>query len=313
VVLGILVSTVRRMDEILAAIAAAGLAAYVVAAMLALGLGSGPAGLVAALTDRSRTIRLVVAGAVIAPLGAWAVGSVVGLDTPLLVGLLVLGAAAGPPALGTLGGRLGDGDGLPAGHAVLLTAIGVVVLPLLLLGADAADVRASDVLLPLAAGVVLPLVGGIVARSRSGDGVARLLPMLERVALAALAVGGGLAFLLALPAILRALGTGAVLAVVLFGAVCVGAGALLGAGRPGVGLTLAVSTLQRNLPVAALFAITTFRSDPAVLAMVLGGVLLLRVLQIPFATANEEPSNDGRSKEQRARRHAVATVHARTP
>jgi hypothetical protein len=37
------------------------------------------------------------------------------------------------------------------------------------------------------------------------------------------------------------------------------------------------------------------------------------VLQIPFATANEEPSNDGRSKEQRARRHAVATVHARTP
>ncbi len=280
------------MDGILPSIAAAGLAVYVVATMLGLGLSSGRTGLAAALTD-GRTTRLAMAGAIAAPVGAWAVGSGVGLDAPLLVGLLLLGAAAGPPALGALGRRLGDGDGLPAGQTVALTAVGVVATVLLLTGPVALDVRASDVLLPLAAGVVLPLVGGVVARSRDEKGVARLLPSLERVSLAALAVGGGLALLLTLPTILRAVGTGGVLALVLFGAVCIGAGALVGAGKPGLGLTLTVVTLQRNLPVAALLAITTFRSEPTVLAMVLGGVVLLRVLQIPFAAAATTPGAGG--------------------
>jgi predicted Na+-dependent transporter len=187
------------MDGILPAIAAAGLAVYVVAAMLALGLTSGPTGLVAALTDRGRTARLVAAGAIAAPVGAWTVGSLVGLDAPLLVGLLLLGAAAGPPALGALGRRLGD-DGLPAGHTLMLAAVGVGVTVLLLTGPGAPGVRASDVALPVAAGVVLPLVGGVVARSRDEVGVDRLLPFLERVMLAALALGGGLALVLALPA-----------------------------------------------------------------------------------------------------------------
>jgi hypothetical protein len=283
------------MDGILPAIAAAGLAVYVVAAMLALGLTSGRTGLVAALTDRGRTTRLVVGGAFAAPVGAWAVGSLIGLDAPLLVGLLLLGAAAGPPALGALGRRLGD-DGLPAGHTLTLTAVGVGATVLLLTGPVAPGVRASDVALPVAAGVVLPLVGGVVARSRDEVGVDRLLPFLERVMLAALALGGGLALVLALPAILRVVGTGALLALVSFGAVGVGAGALLGAGQPGLGPLLVVVTLQRNLPVAALLAITTFRSEPTVLAMVLGGVVLLRMLQIPFAALAAPPPSSVRGR-----------------
>jgi predicted Na+-dependent transporter len=272
------------MDGTLAAIAAAGLAVYVVTSMLTLGLASGRSGLSTALRDRGRMAGLVVAGAVAAPLGAWALGAVVGLDLPLRVGLLLLGAAAGPPALGALGRRLGDGGGLPAGHTALLTGLAVVVTPLLLVGlVTTVEVRASDVLLPLAAGVVLPLVGGLVARTRDEEGVARLLPTLERLTLGALAVGGGLAVLLALPVILRTIGTGAALALVSFGAVCVAAGALLGARQPGRGAAFAVCTLQRNLPVAALLAITTFRGEPVVLAMVVGGVVLLRVLQLPFA------------------------------
>lgn len=306
------------MDGTLPAIAAAGLAVHVVAAMLGLGLASGPAGLVAALGDRSRTLRLVTAGGVVAPLGAWAVGTLVGLELPLLVGLVLLGAAAGPPALGALGRRLGDVDTLPAGHTVTLTAVGVVAMVLLLTGPVPLDVRASDVLLPLAAGVVLPLVGGVVARSRDEVGVDRLLPLLERLTLAALAIGGGSALLLSLPAMLRAVGTGGVLALVLFGAVCVGAGALLGAGRPGVGLTLAVATLQRNLPVAALLAITTFRSEPTVLAMVLGGVVLLRVLQVPFAAltgGDGDPATEApeRSTSLSAPRHGRASEDALRP
>jgi hypothetical protein len=313
-------STVQRMDGILPAIAAAGLAVHVVAAMLRLGLASGPAGLGVALRDRSRTLRLVTAGGVLAPLGAWGVGTLVGLELPLLVGLVLLGAAAGPPALGALGRRLGDADAdtLPAGHTVTLTAVGVVAMVFLLTGPVPVDVRASDVLLPLAAGVVLPLIGGLVAQARDEVGADRLLPLLERVTLAALAIGGGSALLLSLPAILRAVGTGGVLALVLFGAVCVGAGALLGAGRPGVGLTLTVSTLQRNLPVAALLAITTFRSEPTVLAMVLGGVVLLRVLQVPFAAligGDGEPATERpeRSASRSASRHRRASQDALRP
>jgi predicted Na+-dependent transporter len=284
VVVGVPISTVRRMDGILAAIAATGLAIYVVTSMLSLGLSSGRTGLSAALTDRGRTVRLVVAGAVVAPLAALAVGSLVGLAAPLLVGLLLLGAAAGPPALGAFGRRIGDAYALPAGHTAVLTALGVVVTPLLLLwGVGEPGLQASDVLLPLAAGIVLPLVGGVVARNRDDQGVTRLLPSLERITLAALAVGGGVALVLALPAILRAVGTGGVLALVLFGAICLVAGVVIGGRRPGQGGALVVVTLQRNLPVAALLAITTFRSEPAVLAMVLGGVVLLRVLQVPFA------------------------------
>jgi predicted Na+-dependent transporter len=271
------------MDGILAATAAVGLAVYVVTSMLSLGIASGRSGLRAAVRDRGRTARLLVTGVVVAPLGAWAVGSVVGLDTALLVGLLLLGAAAGPPALGALGRRLGDDGGLPAGHTTALTLLAVVVTPLLVVWLAAVEVGASDVLLPLVGGVVLPLVGGVVARTRDEAGAIRLMPALGRVTLGGLAVGGGVALVLALPGILGALGTGAVLALVLFGAVCIAAGALLGARLPGGGAGLAVVTLQRNLPVAALLAVTAFRSEPAVLTMVVGGILLLRVLQVPFA------------------------------
>jgi hypothetical protein len=65
---------------------------------------------------------------------------------------------------------------------------------------------------------------------------------------------------------------------------------------------LVVVTLQRNLPVAALLAITTFRSEPTILAMVLGGVVLLRVLQIPFAALAALPTFVGAGA-------AVASAH----
>jgi bile acid:Na+ symporter, BASS family len=267
----------------LTAVAATGLAVHVVAAMLLVGLTSGSTGSTSALADRTRLAQLVVAGAAVAPLGAWAIASAVGLEEPLRVGLLVLGAAAGPPMLGTFGRRLGDGPGLPAGHTLLLTAVAIVVAPLLLAGA-VAELRASDLLPPLAAGVVLPLAGGVVARARDEVGVLRLLPLVERTSLLALAGGGGLALVLGLPAVVRAVGTGAVLALVLFGAVVVAGSAVVGLRPPGRGVELAVLTLQRNVPVAVLLAITAFRSEPLVLVTVLGGVVLLRVLQVPFAS-----------------------------
>jgi hypothetical protein len=86
---------------------------------------------------------------------------------------------------------------------------------------------------------------------------------------------------------------------------------VLGAGQPGLGAELAVVTLQRNLPVAALLAITTFRSEPAVLAMVLGGVVLLRVLQIPFAAlAAPPPSSVPGEDATRVTRPASALLDA---
>ena len=116
------------------------------------------------------------------PLCAFALSTLLRLDEPLGVGMLLLGCAAGAPFLPKLAELAKGNLAFAVGTMVLLMVVTVgylpVVLPLLLAGVavDPAKIAQSLVLLML-----LPLGVGLALKSRYADLAARVKPVLDRI------------------------------------------------------------------------------------------------------------------------------------
>jgi predicted Na+-dependent transporter len=271
------------MTDALAAIANVAILTFVLASMVSLGLSLTVPQIMAPLRDL-RTVGLALAANfVAAPLLAWAIGMLLGLDQPLLLGLVLLGVAAGAPVLPKLA-QLSKADvAWSVGLMVLLMVVTVVYIPLVLVPlVQGVDVSAWDIARPLVFGMLLPLLVALAVRSRY-DAAARLAAPLNQVATTALALGVVLILVVQLPNLIDAFGTGAFIANLLFIAATLGVGWLLGGSIRDTRLVTAVGTAQRNISAALLIAGTSFLDQPLVLVMVMvGGVMAMAIL-LPMA------------------------------
>jgi BASS family bile acid:Na+ symporter len=228
---------------------------FVVSSMLAMGAGLT----VSQISEPLRNVRLVVfallANFIVMPLGALALAKVLGLDEPFGVGLLLLGCAAGAPFLPKLAELAKGNLAFAVGAMVLLMVVTVgylpIVLPLMLPGVTVHPWEIARSLLLL---MLLPLVIGLVLKARFGDLAARVKPVLDWISNVSLILLVCLITAANIDKVLQVFGTRGILAGLLFIALGLGTGWLLGGSSADTRRVMALGTGQRNIAAALVVA-----------------------------------------------------------
>jgi len=259
--------------------------AFVISSMLAMGVGLSISQIVQPLRNPRLVVFALLSNFVLMPLCALALSTVLRLDQPLGVGMLLLGCAAGAPFLPKLA-ELAKGN-LPfaVGTMVLLMVVTVaylpVVLPLLLPGVavNPAKIAQSLVLLML-----LPLGIGLALKSRYEELAARVKPLLDQVSNISLILLVLLITAANIDKVLEVFGTRGILAGLLFIALGFAIGWLLGGPGNDTRRVLALGTAQRNIAAALVVGSQSF-SDPRVVVMVIVVAIVGLIILMPLSRA----------------------------
>ena len=230
-----------------------------------------------------RNVRLVLlalfANFVLIPLIAYIIIRVIPLAEPLQIGLIFLATAAGAPFLPKLvqvvRGDIAFGVGLMVVTIIYLP----IVLPFLLSGVqvDPWAIVQSLILLML-----IPLAIALFIRAQAPETAATYQPVMNKASslaiLILLVVGLGLN----VSNILSLIGTGGILALLLFIIASFAIGFVLGLRDPGIRSVMGLGTAQRNISAALVVGAQNF-TDPNVLTTLLVGAILLMLLLLPTA------------------------------
>jgi BASS family bile acid:Na+ symporter len=255
--------------EILHHIAKLSVLVFVVTSMVTVGLSLKLREVLAPL----RKVRLVLlalgANFLLAPLLAYLLTLVIPMSPSHAVALLLLGSAAGAPFLPKLA-ELARGDlAFSVTLMILLMVASTLFLPLalpLLIPGLQADLW--GIAQPLIVQMILPLAAGLLIRGRFERFAAGLKNVLGKVCNVSLVLLTLLLIGLNVEALLGTIGSGAVLASILFVGLAFASGFLLGGPEAGTRRVLGLGTGQRNIAAALLIATNSF-SDPQVITMLL--------------------------------------------
>jgi BASS family bile acid:Na+ symporter len=258
---------------------------FVVSSMLAMGAGLTVTRIIEPLRDVRLVLLALLANFVLMPLGAVALARVLRLDEPFGVGLLLLGCAAGAPFLPKLAELAKGNLAFAVGAMVLLMVVTVgylpSVLPLLLPGVtvDPWQIARSLILLML-----LPLAAGLALRSYFEDLAARVKPVLDAISNVSLILLVLLITAANIDKVLQVFGTFGILAGLLFIALGVGIGWLLGGPAVNTRSVMALGTGQRNIAAALVVANQSF-DDPNVVVMVIVVAIVGLIILMPLSRA----------------------------
>ena len=271
--------------ELLSKASTVAMLSFVVSSMLAMGAGLT----VPQIAEPLRNVRLVVltllANFIVMPLGALALVKMLWLDEPFGIGLLLLGCAAGAPFLPKLAELAKSNLAFAVGAMVLLMVgtIGYlpIVLPLLLPGVTVNPWQIARSLLLL---MLLPLVLGLAVKAYYGDLAVRVKPGLDWLSNISLILLVCLITAANIDKVLQVFGTRGILAGILFIAIGLGTGWLLGGRDTGTKSVMALGTGQRNIAAALVVASQSF-SDPKVVVMVIVVAIIGLVVLMPLSRA----------------------------
>ncbi|GCA98607.1 bile acid:sodium symporter family protein [Mycolicibacterium sp. NCC-Tsukiji] len=256
---------------------------FVVSSTLGVGLSLTPAQILAPLKDIRVVGLTLVANFIAAPLIAFGLWRLFGLDEPLGVGLLLCGLAAGAPFLIKLAEFAKADTGLTVGVMTLLMITTVayvpIVLPVFLKGSavDPLAIASSLVILML-----IPLAIGLFCRSRAPELASKVRPAIGLLSTVSMVLVVALTIVANFREVLSVYGTRGILAAVVYTAVCAGIGWALmffsATARP----VLALGTAQRNAAAAFVVAGQNF-DDSRVTVMITVVLIAEFTMLIPFA------------------------------
>ena len=271
--------------ELLSKAATVAMLSFVVSSMLAMGAGLTVPQIAEPLRNARLVILTLLANFVVMPLGALALAKVLWLDEPLGIGLLLLGCAAGAPFLPKLAELAKGNLAFAVGAMVLLMVVTIgylpVVLPLLLPGVTVDPWQIARSLLLL---MLLPLVIGLGLKAYYGDLAARVKPALDWISNVSLILLVCLITAANIDKVLQVFGTRGILAGILFIALGLGTGWLLGGPEAETKRVMALGTGQRNIAAALVVASQSF-SDPKVVVMVIVVAIVGLVVLMPLSRA----------------------------
>ena len=271
--------------EILSKAATVAMLSFVVSSMLAMGAGLTVPQIAEPLRNARLVILTLLANFVVMPLGALALAKVLWLDEPLGIGLLLLGCAAGAPFLPKLAELAKGNLAFAVGAMVLLMVVTIgylpVVLPLLLPGVTVDPWQIARSLLLL---MLLPLVIGLALKAYYGDLAARVKPALDWISNVSLILLVCLITAANIDKVLQVFGTRGILAGILFIALGLGTGWLLGGPDIGTKRVVALGTGQRNIAAALVVASQSF-ADQKVVVMVIVVAIVGLVVLMPLSRA----------------------------
>src|SRR5262245_15175029 len=260
--------TTMELTELLTKGASASVVVFVVSSTLGVGL-SLTVGQILAPLSNVRLIGLsLLANFVLTPLAAIVLAKLLGLDEPLMVGLLLCGVAAGAPFLLKLA-EFAKGDmAFAVGLMVLLMVFTVgyvpIALPLLLAGTS---VNPAQIAMSLVVLLLIPLAVGLAVRARWPDVAARVRPIIGLVSNVSMILVVTLTGAGHFKSVLDVFGTFGILAAALFTAFCAAVGWFFGGAKTDVKAVLALGTAQRNTAAAFVVAGQNF-NDPKVVVMI---------------------------------------------
>jgi len=256
---------------------------FVVSSMVAMGLGLKVAQITAPLRSPRLVSLSLLANFVLMPVAAVVLARVLRLDEPLGVGLLLLGVAAGAPFLPKLT-EIAEGNlAFAVALMVLLMVITVgylpLVLPILLPGVSVDPVNIARSLIVL---MLLPLVISLAVNAKLPAAAARAKPLFDRLSSLGLVLVVVLMVVVHFNSVLSLLGTGAILAVVLFIAFGYAVGWALGGPASDTRSVLGQGTAQRNVAAALVVGGQSF-SDPRVVVMVVVVAIVSLLILLPLS------------------------------
>lgn len=268
------------MDTFLERVSNGAVLVFVVTCMVAAGLGSSTRAVGSPLRRARLVLLAIVANFVIAPALAYGLTRLVPLKEPHAAGLLLLGGAAGAPFLPKLAAAAKGDIAFSVGLMLLLMVVSIafvpLVLPLLIPGLSA---KPWPLLRPLLFTMLVPLAVGMAVRARFETWAARVRPACVLASNVSMIVAVALLVGLNFGALVGTFGTGAVAVGVVFVALSLATGYVLGGPAPTTRSVLGLGTGQRNVAAALLVATQNF-TDPEVAVMLLvttlaGAVVLL--------------------------------------
>jgi BASS family bile acid:Na+ symporter len=271
------------MTEALTVITKLSALTFIITSMLAMGLSLT----VHEILDPLRNVKVVLlallANFVLVPALAYAILLVLPLDEGLATGLIVVGCAAGAPFLPKLVQVAKGNAAFSVGMMTLLMVVTViylpVVLPLLLPGAS---VSPWDIAQSLILTMLLPLAIGLFIKARYAETAGNLQPHMSQVSSMAIVLMMVGVLVIEFKTIIGAIGTGGLLAALLFLVGALMLGIVLGGRDPAMRSVMGLGTAQRNLSAAMLVAVQNFSDQPNVLVMVMLvailGLILLMVV-----------------------------------
>ena len=219
---------------------------------------------------------------VLVPALAYLISVVIPLDDGLKTGLIIAGAAAGAPFLPKLVQVAKGNAAFSVGLMTLLMVVTVIYLPLVLpILLPGASVSPWDIAKSLITTMLLPLGIGLFIKARYEETAQSLQPHMSQISSLAIVVMLVTILVLQFSAIIGTLGTGGIVAALLFLAGALVIGLLLGGKDASMRSVMGLGTAQRNLAAAMLVAAQNFSDDPNVLVMVmLIGILGLVILMV---------------------------------
>jgi predicted Na+-dependent transporter len=273
--------------QILRLLAKYAIIGFVVGHLLALGMRLTVQEISAPLRRRRLVVLALVANFVLGPLFAYLSAQLISLVIPLehgyVIGLMIIGSAAGSPMLPKWV-KLAKGD-LGFGVALMVLLMGTsifylpLVLPRLISGVDVEPWRVAQ---PLIMMILVPFIVGLLLKGRYPHIAARLEPPLDRFSSVCLIVVIVAVVALYRESLTSAVGEGAIGACMLFVALSMAAGYLLGGPDAGTRRVLALGSGQRNIEAVLLIASTSV-ADPKVMVMAVIAALVTLIMLLGTA------------------------------
>jgi len=271
------------MHEILTIVLKLSIIIFLITAMLHIGTSLTLGQILAPL----RNARLVIASLgvtyVLVPLTAIAITRALPLEQPLRTGLVLLsmtaGSEAGPKFIGTAKGNIPFSVALLSMQLVVTIIYVPLVLSFLL---PEVRIDYGNLFLKLFTLVLLPMVSGLFLKARHGSIAERLSPLMHKMSTVFLFLMAVLIIILHFAEIVRLLGSGTILAGILFVVISFIIGYLLGGPGQDTRRTLGFMSGARNASIALMIASQVF-DDPDVLLMITLTVILMLVILLPTA------------------------------
>jgi predicted Na+-dependent transporter len=275
--------------QILRLLAKASIIGFVVGHLLALGMRLSVQEILEPLRRRRLVLLALVANFVLGPVFAYLSTQLISLVIPLehgyVIGLMIIGSAAGSPMLPKWV-KLAKGDlGLGVALMVLLMGATIFYLPLVLPRLiSGVDVEPWSVAQPLIMMILVPFIVGLLLKSRYPGVAAKLEPPLDRFSSVCLMVVIVAVVALHRESLISAVGEGAIGACLLFLALSMAASYLLGGPDVGTRRVLALGSGQRNIEAVLLVASTSV-ADPKVIVIAVIAALVILIVLLGTAAA----------------------------
>jgi BASS family bile acid:Na+ symporter len=268
------------MGDVLEALATLSVLIFVIGSMASMGLSLKVKQIVEPLKNGRLLVLALVANFILVPAIAYVITLLFALDQPLRIGLILLATAAGAPFLPKLAEAADGSTAFSVGLMVLLMVLTIIylpiVLPLLLGGGVAVD--AWSIARSLIFLMLIPLAIGLLVNARYSAIALKIKPVFgqaSNIALLALAVLG---LVLNFQSMIALVGSRGILAGVIFLALALVVGYLLGGSDPKIRSVMGLGTAQRNISAALVVAGQNFDADVVTYLMViavLGLVILM--------------------------------------